>query len=124
MLNRVVWHMRLIGSGNAKMSKREYVNPGNPGRYIGNSFEQSAGRKSAPDSAPGALANLSDGKRFWCATCQELRTVAAVDNHIVQTPNAAIYDAALDCTHGRQIVINVRRPVKKAEGEPGEMEAA
>jgi hypothetical protein len=110
--------MQLIGSGNVTMPKREPANIGNPGRLLTNSFEQSAGIKRAPDSARGALANLSNGKRFYCATCQALRVVTAIDNDIVQTPSAAIYSATLDCSHSRQIVINVRRPTPKPVGVP------
>lgn len=97
------------------MSKRERANPGNPGRLLTNHYEQSAGIKHAPDSARGALANFSDGKRFYCTACEALRTVTAVSNDIVQTPNAAIYSATLDCNHVRQIVFNVRRSTPKGQ---------
>ena len=78
------------------MSKLERANHGNHGRLLTNSYEQAAGWKSAPDSVRGALRNLADGKRFWCPSCQSLRTVTAIDSHIVQTPNAAIYDTVLN----------------------------
>jgi hypothetical protein len=92
------------------MAKREKANPGNPGRLLTNHYEQSAGIKSAPDTRRGAIESWKrQGAKFYCSECATMREVIAVSD-IVQTPNAAIYSAILDCDHSRQIVINVHRP--------------
>ena len=92
------------------MAKREKANPGNPGRLLTNHYEQSAGIKSAPDTRRGAIESWKrQNARFYCSECATTREVVSVGN-IVQTPNAAIYSATLDCNHTRQIVLNVRRP--------------
>jgi hypothetical protein len=92
------------------MSKREPKNLGNPGRLLTNSYEHSAGRKSAPDTRRGAVESWKrQNARFYCSECATTREVVSVGD-IVQTHNAVIYSGILDCDHSRQIVINVHRP--------------
>jgi hypothetical protein len=95
------------------MSKREVSDPGRPGRLTTNSHDQSAARKSAPDSARGAVTAFSTA-RFYCAECKELRKVKSVSHNIIQLPASATYDATLECSHVRTITVNVKRPTKKA----------
>jgi hypothetical protein len=102
------------------MPKRDRANIGNPGRLLTNSYEQSAGRKSAPDSRKGILATWErENFRTFCKNHSDaLQTVIDVSNDIKQLPTCAIYDAQLSCGCRKSVVINIRRPVPKPMGEP------
>ena len=55
-------------------------------------------QKTAPDTYVGATKSLSTGKRFWCATCQTLEVVVAVQK-IIQHQESADYSCTLACSH-------------------------
>jgi hypothetical protein len=94
------------------MAKREKADPGKLPRYIGNDFEQSAGRKSAPDSKRGILATWARERfKTFCTNHPDaLQTVVDVSNDIRQLPTCAMYDALLSCGCRKTITVNLRRP--------------
>jgi len=100
------------------MSKRESPNPGNPGRLLTNSYEQSAGLRSAPDSAKGFVDSAQrKGMRVLCPTCKTLQGIVKCDNKIIQGTSSATYfvHLACGCPEGRVLTVNVRRKHSSTE---------
>jgi hypothetical protein len=83
-------------------------------RYIGNSYEQSAGRRSSPDSKRGILTAWQRERfRTYCPNHPDgLHEVVDVTG-IKQQPSKAVYNVTLDCNCQRVVTIGLRRPVPK-----------
>jgi len=89
--------------------KREPANRGNPGRYIGNNYEQTARLSRSPDTSRGALESWRRQRaKFYCPNHPEtLQTVVDVA-HIKRQPTAAHYDVTLECGCRRVVTINLK----------------
>jgi hypothetical protein len=100
------------------MSKRELVDPGRPPRLLTNSYEQSAGLRSAPDSAKGFVDSAQrKGMRVLCPTCKTLQGIVKCDNKIIQGTSSATYFVHLECgcPEGRVLTVNVKRKHSSTE---------
>lgn len=87
------------------MSKQEKSNPGNPGRLLTNTWEQSATLRSAPHTNAGALQTFHRMKaRFFCTT-HGLQPVANVYDS-KPLDGAHVYAVTLECKCDRVAALN------------------